>query len=934
MLIVRFTGRLIVISFLVGWIQAASAQSDDLSRLIHPEVAERLSLDDGQRAELQQFLQERGEKLAQAADDAAKKGILSQFSDEILGVLTDEQRGKFFEDVPQQKLTFQFRDMKWEEVLAWFASQQDLTLVMDRTPSGTFTFSDTRAYSAAEGIDLLNSILLTRGFTLLRRNKMLLVMELNDSIPIELIPRVAIEQLAERGKFELVSVMFPLAGRPIDVVLAEVKPYLSNFGRAVPLARGGQLLMIETAGKMSTINELIASVPIPKQSPKAEAGPKPEPVFAAYPLGELDGAATLETIKKLIPSEQLAVDSKMGLLSAYVIPAQQLAIKAALEQMAVQTSERPTVSTAYRYSRMTAAEVIAQITALVPEATVTATGDRVLVTATVADQQLVTKALTALDVVPTSTDQAFEIFRVDAGDATPLGAALQSLLVDSDVVANPTNGTILVRGTSGELRLAAEAIEMWKQQEKTDKQQLRSFELQRRADSDWLAQVSKLTPEATTWLSEDGRRLIVLGKENDATAVEAALPELVRLLPEELDRQLKFYQLSTNQLDRRATLSDLPSELAGMKIVDGTNGELIVWGSAEQHAEFADLLDRLDHPIPAPLVTFPKVYPLAVRDPTVLTNILSAEFPRVQFTPSSDSLELTVVADETLHPKIEARLETLNAQLPVRLDDTLENYAVRGMSPAALEQIFTPLLGTARTTIDVDRNRLMVWADAKTHAELQEISAALAEEPDVMQQKVIVAYPLRHAAPTSAKSLIDQMVRDALVLADEQQKQVVVTGTLETQALVKAAVAQIDRAGSEREPAELRSYDVGKFQAATLLTALQPMWPDLKLSVDTTANKIIASGPATVHQELLTALDRLLSSPGGKEQTVRTYPVSAGDMSSLPTILNQIAPQALISSDAVSRMVTVWGTEEMQARVSQAIEQISKTARQANEPAT
>jgi type II secretory pathway component GspD/PulD (secretin) len=935
MLTVRSTVVPIVLFvMLAGTSSFSVAQSDDLSRLIHPEVAERLSLDDTQRAELQQLLQRRAERLVQATEESTRQAVRDEFAEQILAVLTEEQRSRLNDDAPQQKLMFQFREMRWDEVLTWFAAQQDLTLVMDRTPGGTFTYSDTRSYSAAEGIDLLNSILLTRGFTLVRRDKMLVVMELNDSIPVELIPRVPLERLAERGKFELVSVLFPLAGRPVDLVLAEVKPYLSSFGRAVPLARGGQLLVIETAGKMATINELIASVPVPQQPRQDKPEPKPEPTFAAYPLGNLDSRATLETIRKLIPSEQITVDAKTGLLSAYVIPAQQVAIKAALEQMTAQSSERPTISTSYRYAGMKPDEIIAQIKALVPDATVTATADRVLVTATEGEQQQINTALTALNMEPASGERSFQVFQVEAAEATSLGTALQSLLSNSTVVTNPATGTLIVRGSTADLQLASRAVEMWKQVGVTDQPQLRSYELERTGDAAWLTQVSKLIPTASAWLAEDGKRLVLLGRSKDAATLQEALPELIRLLPEETSRLLRFYQLTNNQLDRRATLSDLPADLRDLKIVDGNRGELMVWGSDKQHQLFSNLLEQLDQPAPSPSVTYPKVYPITVRDVPALISILASQFPRVQFTPSGSGTELTVVASEEQHPEVSERLQALNEQLPTRLVETLASYSVSGMTTAALQQILTPLLGNARTTIDADRNRLMVWTDADKHAELAQMVAALDAAPDVMQQKVIIAYPLQHATASNAKTLIDQLVRDALVLADDKLKQVVVTGTLETQAMVKAALTQMDRAGAERQPAELRSYDVGKFQASTLVSALQPMWPDLQMSVDALANKIIASGPASAHEELLDSLDRLLLAPGGKEQTVQTYAVPAGEMSTLPAILTQLAPQALISSDPISRTVTVWASDEMHARVAQAIEKISQTAQAANEPAT
>ncbi len=242
-------GRLTALTFTVlcsllsAGLTLAQETESDVARLVHPEMAERLSLDDAQRAKIQQLLLYRAQTLGAIKADTPDGGeectaIQEKFRQDILAVLTPEQKAQWAAPQPIQKLMFQFREMKWDDVLNWFASQQDLTLVMDRTPEGTFTYSDTRSYSPSEGIDLLNSVLMTRGFTLVRREKMLVVMGLSDSIPLELLPRVPLEQLDERGRFEIVSVLFPLAGRPVDAVLQEVRPYLSNYGRAIPLARG------------------------------------------------------------------------------------------------------------------------------------------------------------------------------------------------------------------------------------------------------------------------------------------------------------------------------------------------------------------------------------------------------------------------------------------------------------------------------------------------------------------------------------------------------------------------------------------------------------------------------------------------------------------------------------------------------------------------
>ncbi len=916
--------------------RTAQCQQPDVAKLVHPEVTERLSLDDAQRIALQQMLQARAEAIAAAPDAAAKTKAASEAEAKMLAILTDEQRAKFAEAPSQMKLMFQFREMKWDDVLNWFAAQQDLTLVMDRVPAGTFTYSDARSYSPSEGIDLLNSVLMTRNFALVRREKMLVVMELSDSIPLELLPRVTLEQLPERGRFELVSVMFPLAGRPMDAVLQEVKPYLSSYGRAIPLAQSRQLLVIETAGKMQTINELIAAVSIPKQPPAPEKpAPPPQPVFAAYPLGQLDAAQALETVRKLVPSEQITANAKTGVLSAFVIPAQQTAIKAAIDQMIASAAELPASEpVAYQFSGITPAELTKQVATLAPNAIVTATADRLLVIASPEDQQRIEASLAAINVLPVISEKAMRVFDVEPASAALIEAALKSFLPQSQVAANAKGG-LFVRGSEADLKVANEIIEVWQRFKSPNQMQLRAFELDRTADATWLATAQKIVPTANAWLGDEGRQLMLLANASEIAAIEAMLPQLLTLLPQPEDRKLQIYTLTKDQLSRRSSLTDLPKNLQTIKLVDGTNkSELLVWATADQHAEFANLLADLDLPAPQPTPTTPKNYPIDIQEFALAVQILTAEFPEAKITASADGKTLTVVADQAQQQTIAARIKTFNEQLTKRIEMTLENYAVRGMTATALQTALTPILSTARVNVDTERNRLLITADETTHSEIAKLVAALNEDAGVDQQKVVVAYPLQHATATQLKTVLDQLVTGAAVLADDKLKQLVVTGNLTQHATVKTTLEQVDRAASARSQVNIRTYETKKLQAAVLLPTLQKLWPNMELSADPTANRILASGTEAELEQLNQAIDRLLASPDGKPQTVQTYPVPAGEMTTLATILAQIAPQAVISSDVVSRTVTVWASDEQQARVQQALEQISNTAANAKVPAT
>ena len=165
----------------------------------------------------------------------------------------------------EPRLRFNFRFQRWVDVLEWFAQQADLSLVLDAPPPGTFNYSDTKQYTPTEAIDLLNGVLMTKGYALIRRDRMLVVIHLAGGIPEGLIPRVSLAELDKRGRFELVSVLFPLGRRNVQEVHTEITQLLSPHGKAVPLPKTNQLLVTDTAGIMKALGQMIEAIPEPRR---------------------------------------------------------------------------------------------------------------------------------------------------------------------------------------------------------------------------------------------------------------------------------------------------------------------------------------------------------------------------------------------------------------------------------------------------------------------------------------------------------------------------------------------------------------------------------------------------------------------------------------------------------------------------------------------
>jgi type II secretory pathway component GspD/PulD (secretin) len=170
---------------------------------------------------------------------------------------------------PDGKLRFNFHYTPWKDVLEWFAAQADYSLVIKNPPQGTLNYSDRRAYTPAEAIDLLNSVLLTEGYTLVRRDRMLMVVNLEDGIPPDLVPIISLDDLDSTGEYELVRCVFQLSRMPPDKAELEVRKMIGPQGAVVPLIEAKQLMVTETAGKLRLIRKMIEAVESP-EAPKDE----------------------------------------------------------------------------------------------------------------------------------------------------------------------------------------------------------------------------------------------------------------------------------------------------------------------------------------------------------------------------------------------------------------------------------------------------------------------------------------------------------------------------------------------------------------------------------------------------------------------------------------------------------------------------------------
>lgn len=159
-------------------------------------------------------------------------------------------------------LRFNFSGASWGDVLQWFAEQADLSLQVDLMPAGTVNFTDpNKLYTTSEGLDLINRLLLDRGWAVVRRGRMLFLVDLEADNAEKLISEIAElvtpESFAERGNSDIVRCVFPLGAISPDQAKEELSQVIGPWGRISVLAGSRQVIVTETVGKLRVIDEVL-----------------------------------------------------------------------------------------------------------------------------------------------------------------------------------------------------------------------------------------------------------------------------------------------------------------------------------------------------------------------------------------------------------------------------------------------------------------------------------------------------------------------------------------------------------------------------------------------------------------------------------------------------------------------------------------------------
>jgi type II secretory pathway component GspD/PulD (secretin) len=144
---------------------------------------------------------------------------------------TDGEQEQDIQSADNDKMLLNCKDWGWQRVIEVFTEKTGLDLQpIDEYPDGSVTIYSEEPYTVMEGLDKLNMNLAIKGYTLIRKDNQLFLIELRNMSDdmAAIIENVPSEELVNRGLNEVMRVTFDLSGLDADLLEDSISSRITN----------------------------------------------------------------------------------------------------------------------------------------------------------------------------------------------------------------------------------------------------------------------------------------------------------------------------------------------------------------------------------------------------------------------------------------------------------------------------------------------------------------------------------------------------------------------------------------------------------------------------------------------------------------------------------------------------------------------------------
>jgi type II secretory pathway component GspD/PulD (secretin) len=602
--------------------------------------------------------------------------------------------------------------------------------------------------------------------------------------------------------------------------------------------------------------------------------------------------------------------------------------------------------------------------------------DQWMVWATESDHSLIETLLKSLrDNLPTDTDYRLQLYNLDRVSLADAQTAIASVVGVVTYVAGQEPRQLRIWTDGVKHQQVGRLLEQLESQlaETTEPQPLKIYPIDPQTNVALVYQNldAELIAKASIVQNIERNALVVRATDELHLRIQAALEQFQSALPPAPQRVAKSYQL--NHLTPAAAISLLGTLVpTATYAVDAANNKVAVTALEQQHREIADALQQIDVATAIPVITrayrvpmgygaalgtslapmYPQakitwdvsgsvlvvvareeehaeldrvlreilegsqedsrteVYTLAIASPVNALAMIKQVFPRSQGTVELATNSVVVTASPREHGGIQELIQKLEAAGQGR---QVIAYPVRKTLPLVAQAAITQAFPRAVVSLDTGRDLVVVTATPAEQQQVQALLNSLEQGPD---KPLLLAksYSLNHLSATATLPLLRTLVPTANYALDTENNKLAVTGTAEQQAEIAAALLEIDL--PREESVLTRAYRVPTGFAASIATSLTPMYPQVKLSFDSTGSVLIVAARPEEHS----AIDRLLTEIlEGRETQSRTqvYRVNLTTPANAAVVIKQVFPRAQVTPDLESRSIIVTASETEHARIGE-----------------
>ncbi|MDR0327553.1 MAG: hypothetical protein LBI05_04575, partial [Planctomycetaceae bacterium] len=788
--------------------------ANSLVKIIHPDVADRLALDDRQRAEAARIVNLQSLELSQATTPERIAEIYQQTEEKLKNLLSATQQAVLEQGLEAKTIRINFRNQLWKDVLQMIADQGKYQLILDAPPPGTFSFSSPETFTIIEALDLLNRNLITRGYTLTRQdNRILQLLNLRYPIPDRSFPTETPEGLAGRASSEYVSVIFPLERRDREKVIQGIEPLKSEYTRVAKVG-GNEVRVIDTVETLNAVQRVIKSVNNPPE-PKQPEPPKPPqpPKWENYTVEKNDPTKIEDIFKEYArpPESKIIRLAHSQELHVFARPDQHAQLKEILKMLEEDAGAGRTDSKLVSYSVSNYVEIPGFRG---PRGQRAGGGERNFDPAA---QFPTTERIQRFgEEIITMLKESFPKARIS--DA-PVGDRIIVLATDAEHAG--------IKSFLEELRPSEESRLIARLYQFTEKGKKMNAETER--------QILALLPTARTTLDPERGEIFVIASVKEHEELRKIMKELEDATPATEERILQSYQLSASTID---TFWSLVSQLANQNqlrnyipIRDRQRNQYLIWATATQHATidkvYLDVTGQTQQtggaPADAVVMFSPKNITLETLQ-IVITDI----YPTAKMTADAQRKQMVIRVRPDQKEALQLLLEQLDAADPDEEKRYFDAYPIesgfysisdgydRGR-PMELTAELEKIAPGASITWDAPSQKMIVWGTKEEHAKIKSAIQHLIGDG---KDKVIERVQLRRVQAWTLTPVLRRMFPSVIPTPDNTGRVLILEGHAKLLPKVVELINVLDpEEPSENDPV-VRFYKFEKEPSDRLLQGL------------------------------------------------------------------------------------------------------------------